>query len=111
MDLTGHGAGGVRGTYEAARWASEIRAVIEAAAGGRAAVVAHSMGARIAIIAAAMFQEQIEALILVDVPIELPPGEHVRYRMSSRRRIYETRDAAVSAFRLVPLSPSVGPTS
>ncbi len=105
MDLTGHGASGVRGGYDAVTWASEIGAVIEGAAGGRAAVVGHSMGGRVAIVAAAIFREQIEGLILVDAPIRLPAGEHVRFGMSKRRRIYDTRGAAVGAFRVVPPQP------
>jgi pimeloyl-ACP methyl ester carboxylesterase len=105
MDLTGHGASGVRGAYDAETWASEIRAVVEVAACGRAAVVGHSMGGRVAIVAAASFREHVEGLILVDVPIELPPGEPVRYGMSNRRRIYDTREAAVGAFRVVPPQP------
>lgn len=102
MDLSGHGASGLRASYDVDIWACDIRAVIEASTRGRATVVAHSMGGRVAIVAASRFAEFVEALILVDVPIRLPADEHVRYGMSRRRRIYDTRDAAVRAFRVLP---------
>jgi pimeloyl-ACP methyl ester carboxylesterase len=102
LDLSGHGASGHRARYDAVMWARELAAVIEQTTRGHAAVVAHSMGGRVALAAAPALGDRLEGLVLVDTPIELPPDPELHRRLRQARKVYGTRAEAVDAFRVVP---------
>lgn len=99
VELSGHGQSGRRPAYEPEIWAREVAAVIRATDGpARASLVGHSMGALVAIYAAAQFPELIERAILVD-----PPVQHIwRREAPPEIRTYPSKDAAIARFRLRP---------
>jgi pimeloyl-ACP methyl ester carboxylesterase len=103
LDLTGHGDSDWRETYPVETWADEVAAVIDAAAGGRAVVAGHSMGGRVAPIAALRHPDRVAALVIVDSALPLPP----RFSPPGERppRIYATEDEALARFRLLPSQP------
>ncbi len=102
FDLSGHGASGHRARYGAAIWSRELEAVIVAATGGRATVVAHSMGGRLALAAVPALRERLEMLILLDVPLKLAPDPELLRKLRQPRKVYATEEEAVRAFRVVP---------
>jgi len=99
MDLSGHGDSDPRPSYGAERWADEAEAVLESI-GGRAVVVAHSMGGRVGTVLAARRPDLVAALALLDCII--PTHEAEPMPSPSPKRIYESLDAAVARFRLLP---------
>jgi pimeloyl-ACP methyl ester carboxylesterase len=104
LDLSGHGDSGRRDTYPMATWADEVAAVIEAAVGGPAVVVGHSMGGRVAPMTAYRHPELVEALVIVDSAMPLPPS----FAAPTDRpaKVYATREEALTRFRLMPEQPS-----
>ncbi len=104
MDLSGHGDSGRRDAYPPGAWADEIGAVA-AVAGPGAVVVGHSMGGRMALLAAARHPAEIAAVIVVDSAVPLHPDE--RLPTVRARREYLDRAAAEAAFHLLPRQPEV----
>ena len=104
LDLSGHGDSGRRDAYPMSTWADEVAAVIEAAIGGPAVVVGHSMGGRVAPMTAYRHPELVEALVIVDSAMPLPPS----FVAPSDRpaKVYATREQALARFRLMPEQPS-----
>lgn len=100
MDFSGHGDSGHRDEYSVQLWADEIDAVIEASVAERVHLVAHSMGARAATVAAARPHTRILSLTLVDSVIPTLPTEQMPPPAPPRR--YASRDEAVSRFRFAP---------
>jgi pimeloyl-ACP methyl ester carboxylesterase len=110
FDLSGHGDSGRRPDYSAELWADEALATIEECAGGKAALVGHSMGGLVALIAAARRPDLVSSLVLVDTRILLPGPEEAHIPRGSpakATRIYPTREAAVESIRLFPPQPVV----
>ena len=103
LDLSGHGDSGRRDAYPMSTWADEVAAVIEAT-GGPAVVVGHSMGGRVAPMTAYRHPELVEALVIVDSAMPLPPS----FVAPSDRpaKVYPTRKQALARFRLMPEQPS-----
>ena len=103
LDLSGHGDSGRREAYPMSTWADEVAAVIEAI-GGPAVVVGHSMGGRVAPTTAYRHPELVEALVIVDSAMPLPPS----FVAPSDRpaKVYPTREQALARFRLMPEQPS-----
>lgn len=106
FDLSGHGVSGHRARYDVVRWSGELAAVIAAATRGRATVVAHSMGGRVALAGAPTLDERLERLILIDVPIRLAPEPELYRKLRQPRRVYTSEAEAVRNFRVVPGSPA-----
>lgn len=112
FDLSGHGDSGRRADYTAELWADEALATIERCAGGRAALVGHSMGGLVALVAAARRPDLVTSLILVDTRIRLSdPPEALIPRGSPPKtlRSFPTREAAIASFRLFPPQPVLEP--
>jgi pimeloyl-ACP methyl ester carboxylesterase len=105
LDLSGHGGSGHRKQYDAVVWSDELAAVIAATTRGRATVVAHSMGGRVALVAVPRLGDRLERLILVDVPIDLVHDPELYGKLRRPRRIYASETEAIDAFRVVPGSP------
>ena len=105
LDLSGHGDSGRRGQYPFTVWADEVAAVIEAAIGGPAVVVGHSMGGRVAPVTALRHPGLVEALVIVDSAMPLPPT----FVTPSDRptKVYASREEAIARFRLMPEQPSL----
>jgi pimeloyl-ACP methyl ester carboxylesterase len=104
LDLSGHGDSGRRERYPMSAWADEVGAVIEAAFGGPAVVVGHSMGGRVAPMAAYRHPELVEAVVIVDSAMPLPPSFVAP--SDKPTKVYPTREQALARFRLMPPQPS-----
>jgi pimeloyl-ACP methyl ester carboxylesterase len=107
LDLSGHGDSGRREAYPIATWAEEVAAVIEAAIGGPAVVVGHSMGGRVAPLIALHHPELVEALVIVDSAMPLPPSFNAP--ASRPAKVYATEEEALARFRLMPEQPATNP--
>jgi pimeloyl-ACP methyl ester carboxylesterase len=105
FDLSGHGISGHRARYDVVSWSGDLAAVIATATQGRATVIAHSMGGRVALAAVPTLGERLERLILVDVPIKLAPEPELYRKLRQPRKVYTSRTEAVRHFRVVPGSP------
>lgn len=104
LELSGHGESGHRAHYAGQTWATELLAVVEQVAGGPVLLVGHSLGGRVAILAAARAPALVPRLVLVDVALR-PPDGPPRRRIPPRlgpRAVYPSLDAAVDAFHLRP---------
>lgn len=109
LDLSGMGDSGWRPEYSAALRADEMRAVIDAAGlGARPAVVGHSFGGYMTMKFGAVHGGSVAGAAIVDSPIRSPEerarSPRKRPRMGSIR-IYESREAALRRFRLMPEQP------
>ena len=104
LDLSGHGDSGRREQYPFAVWGDEVATVIEAAIGGPAVIVGHSMGGRVAPLIALRHPELVEALVIVDSAMPLPPT----FKVPSAKptKVYAAEAEAVARFRLMPEQPS-----
>ena len=109
LDLSGHGDSGRRPAYSFVAWAGEILAVARRLAGPEPpVVVAHSMGGRAAIQAAATSGDRMKGVVIVDTPIPSPsPEEQEAARRSAfgPLRLYPTREDALARFHPVPDQP------
>jgi pimeloyl-ACP methyl ester carboxylesterase len=108
FDLSGHGDSGHREDYDAQTWADELIAVLQAADAGGAVVAAHSLGGRVALLAASQHPELFAGLVLFDTGIWAP--DHLLDgsrppRAPRPARVYATREEARSRFRLMPPQP------
>ncbi len=105
-DLSGHGDSGHRDAYGLGSWSDEIAALVaREGEGAPATVIGHSMGGWVALTLAAVHPDVPGELVVVDSPLR-PPGRDVeaerRRRAHPTPRVYETRDEALSHFRLTP---------
>jgi len=116
-DLRGHGESGwpAAPDYGMADFHADLATVVDQLAPGPIALVGHSMGGRIALWYAAHDPERVRALAMLDARLEhIVPEEAARYRKKAvpgerAGRGYETREAALAAFRLVPKEADVPP--
>jgi pimeloyl-ACP methyl ester carboxylesterase len=82
--------------------------------GGRAPLVGHSMGGRVALAAAAAWTARVPALAVLDTRFDpVDPKFAAKYRgsVAGKRegRGYATREEAMAAFRFIPDEPGVAP--
>ena len=107
FDLSGNGDSAGRADYEGEEWADEVLAVARDVGGERALLVGHSLGGRIAILAAGRGLETVRGLVLVDAPIRRPGTEsRPRFVPRSSGRHYPTLEQAAAAFHLKPRNRS-----
>jgi pimeloyl-ACP methyl ester carboxylesterase len=100
VDLTGHGQSDWRVAYDVDVWAHDVLAVCAAEEDDAPVLVGHSTGSTACLIAAA-HHAGLQGLVLVDSPIGVPHGAPT----VRRRRVYDTREEALSRFRLLPPDP------
>jgi pimeloyl-ACP methyl ester carboxylesterase len=108
IDLSGHGASGRRERYEWRTWATETLAVASEGGGDRRPViVAHSMGARVALRAAQRAGASVAGVVLVDAAVVRTPGDAPAPDLRPLRphRIYATEADALAHFHLQPPQP------
>jgi pimeloyl-ACP methyl ester carboxylesterase len=108
LELSGHADSGHRDQYSGAQWAREVVAVTEQVAGGPSLLAGHSLGGRVAIMAAAVGGSALfPRLVLVDAPTRRPGGSVGRPAPPRRgpARVYATLEEAIDAFRLRPREP------
>jgi pimeloyl-ACP methyl ester carboxylesterase len=106
IDLSGMGDSGWRAHYNSELRAEEIRAVIAAAQlGERPFVIGHSFGGFMTMKVASRYGDTLGGAVIVDSPIR-SPEEEARHPLErppmGNKRIYETFDAALERFRLMP---------
>lgn len=107
LDLSGMGDSGRRAAYSADLRAEEIRAVIaDAGLGARPFVVGHSFGGFMTMRFAARYGDGLGGAVIVDTPVR-PPGQEVGRGppRASRQRFYDSFEAGVERFRLLPPQP------
>ena len=107
FDLSGHGGSEHRASYDGSTWAAELLAVLDAAGARRPVVAAHSLGGRVALLAAAVQPERFAELVLLDTGIWAPAGlqERLDARQTRPARVYATYAEARARFRLMPPQP------
>ena len=106
IDLSGMGDSGWRAHYNSELRAEEIRAVIAAAQlGERPFVIGHSFGGFMTMKVASRYGQTLGGAVIVDSPIR-SPEEEARHPLErppmGNKRVYETFDAALARFRLMP---------
>ncbi len=108
VDLAGMGDSNRRAEYSAEGRATEMRAVIQDAdLGASPFVVGHSFGGFMTMKFGALFGHEIAGAVIVDSPIRVPTQE-TRGRKRppfGRQRFYQSFDAALARFRLMPEQP------
>lgn len=103
IDLRGHGHSDwdSMGTYALSDFVADVVSVLEELCPVPVVLVGHSLGAQIAIRAAAACRERIRAVVLVDVALR--PSElsavHVRRKFRERQRVYESAAHYVALLR------------
>ena len=107
------GDSGWRAHYTSELRAEEIRAVIAAAQlGERPFVIGHSFGGFMTMKVASQYGDMLGGAVIVDSPIR-SPEEEARHPLTrppmGNRRVYETFDAALARFRLMPEQPCDNP--
>ena len=118
FDLSGNGDSDWRERYQAKDFADETWAVCDAAdLGMRPYVVGHSFGGFVALETAHHYSADMAGLVLMDFTVA-PPEQYVEWGLRAERegvqpnrklRVYETRDAILERFRLIPDQPGVHP--
>jgi pimeloyl-ACP methyl ester carboxylesterase len=106
IDLSGMGDSGRRQSYSTELRAKEMRAVIgDAGLGPRPFVIGHSFGGFMTMKFAAQYGEELGGAVIVDSPIR-SPEEEAQHPLTppnwGKKRVYETFDAALARFRLMP---------
>lgn len=108
-DLSGHGESGRRDRYPRELWAEEVLAVSEDAGFiAPPAVVGHSLGGMVTIVAASRHGESLAGAIIVDTPVRKPDpeseeGQHGRMFRNPKR--YPDLETALQHFYLSPPQP------
>ena len=109
LDLSGHGESGRRERYHTTIWAREVvAAAADARFPGPPVVIGHSMGGMVAIVAAALFGEQLAGAIIVDSPVrrQSPETEEAKQGRSFKQPgVYPDAATAQRHFRLIPAQP------
>jgi pimeloyl-ACP methyl ester carboxylesterase len=106
LDLSGHGDSGHRAGYSGPQWAREVVAVAGAAGAQRPVLVGHSLGGRVAVLAAGSYPEEVAGLVLLDCGILMPDTLRGHTLPPPRpSRVHPSREAAVASFRLAPPQP------
>jgi len=112
LDLSGHGSSDHRDSYGPEIWGAEVAAAAELAGAGRpAAVVGHSMGGRISLVAAAQHRGSISALAMIDSPmldLDFDP-DLISRRRTTPKRVYPTLREAMDRFVTLPAQDQVLP--
>lgn len=112
LDLAGMGDSGRRPSYRIESFAAEIASVLRDAGfvdGGRPRpiVVAHSFGAFAAAHFARAGSDLLGGFVIIDSHLAVPSALRVaaHYPFTAGRRSYDSRETALSRFRLIPSQP------
>ena len=109
LDLPGMGDSGWLDAYSRDIMADAVMTMIRAAGFTRApGLIAHSFGGFISLLAAAGHANELAGLMICDFTVHPPEGHTEWYadiEAPRPMRIYETREAAIHRFRLMPEQP------
>ncbi len=105
LDLTGHGDSGHRLNYNGLCWVDDVLAVAEAVGPG-AVIAGHSMGGRVALVAAARRSDLLSGVVMLDTAIRRS-GPSVSFPWYPDRTplVRPTQAELVGRFRLRPSQP------
>lgn len=108
LDLRAHGEsqGGGEGGFE--QYAADLARFAAEFSGGPAIFVAHSMAGRPAVFACARHGLKPDLLVLADTPMARLP-RHFRPEPPMRNKRFDSREAALARFRLMPGETSANP--
>lgn len=108
-DLRGHGDSPQMGDYRFAAYAADLEALWQSLGGGPCAIVGHSMGAYVGLIAAATTRMAPAALLIADMKTGTTPEELEQMAAAAARpaRPFPTLAEAVGRFRLTPAEHAV----
>ena len=109
LDLPGMGDSGWLDSYSRDIMADAVMEMIRAAGFTRKlGLIAHSFGGFISLLAAARHADELAGLMICDFTVH-PPESHTEWYADVKAprptRIYETREAAMHRFRLMPEQP------
>lgn len=114
LDLSGNGDSGWRERYSGPQFAEEVWAVCAAAQlGPRPTIIGHSFGGFVALETAFRFGHDASGVILADFTVR-PPEAYTEWGRRAERepgqprrgtRVYDTFEAALARFRLMPEQP------
>lgn len=112
LDLSGHGDSDHRPSYTTTHWSTEVRRVLEVAGIERAVLVGHSMGGRVVLKTGATDPSRLAGIMMLDAGIRPPElfrdfSDYEPARGTSRT--YDSKEEAISRFRLVPAQPVPSP--
>ena len=106
IDLSGAGDSGHRDEYTPEGFAEEVMSVaIDAGFGKDTVVVGHSFGGFVTLKTGLLYKNQLAGIVMVDSAVRPPDFEWERDPRRSPikpKRIYDTADAALARFRLMP---------
>ncbi|SFB86031.1 Pimeloyl-ACP methyl ester carboxylesterase [Nocardioides terrae] len=115
-DLSGHGESDHRADYSGTQWAREVIALASDAAWPDYAIVGHSMGGKVGLIAAAADATHVSSLVLVDTgslpeqgPSASRPATSSRREQGRAHRASPTLAEALARFRLAPGGTTASP--
>jgi pimeloyl-ACP methyl ester carboxylesterase len=104
MDLSGHGDSGHRSSYDCETWAAEVIAVAQAT-GAPVHLVGHSLGGRVAVLAAARVPAAVTSLMVLDSALPRGPEGPRPPKLIERWKVYPTLEQALASFHLIPGQP------
>jgi pimeloyl-ACP methyl ester carboxylesterase len=106
VDLSGHGDSGKAETYDYQQWSRQVsEAAIHGGVVGPALLVGHSMGAWVALDAAARFPDNFDGVVAFDPPDAEFMGEtlsHLVRFSRAQHRLYPTLEAGAARFATTP---------
>jgi len=120
VDLSGHGDSARRSEYTPVLWSEEVHSLIDERSifHEPPVIIGHSMGGLIGIRAATIVAERLPGLVIIDSAVHPRGVNHgvnhkgegnVKKRNGSnllgRKRFYESRQQAITRFRLIPPQP------
>jgi pimeloyl-ACP methyl ester carboxylesterase len=109
LDLSGHGDSGRRKLYTQRQWADEVMAVSrDAGFPGPPVIVGHSLGGMVTIQTADTYGDDLAGAVIVDAPVRRPSPEAEEGRSGRAFKhpgVYDSKEEAMSHFRLVPPQP------
>jgi len=110
VDLSGHGESDHRNRYSIETWGTEVVAAALAAFGdGPTFLVGHSLGGRVVIASGRHPELAASGVLVLDTSFPDPELPRVPSQWKPVQRLYESREAAMERFRLVPPQP-IDPT-
>ncbi len=104
LDMSGHGDSGRRESYTTDGWVDDIEQARHALGWGRMTLVAHSLGARVALEYAKRHPDRLHCLVAIDFLPETH-AERARTFLQARKRPaprYDSLEETVDHFRLQP---------
>jgi esterase len=106
LDLRNHGASPWADTMDYAAMAEDVRATLQSRGYSRYALLGHSMGGKVAMVAALQHASEVERLIVVDIaPVRYPPRHLAEVRAMRALDLADIKRRSEADARLAPSIP------